>query len=331
MAEIVLHLYSTLATLPELPVGARVRGLDDPALRPHLRAIEAFVFRVAEGRPTRAQALTIEHLWRVQHQVTVVLPEASASSALPLAREINAVVLLPGGQVCNPRGELLIGPSVAEDAQPPYRVEGMARKARVLRELEAAGRAANAALPPVVSEREVVLRPVREVFARALGLAAVAVCAESVHSGAPVSAAQVRGPLPGARFTARESAFIDASRRDPREATQLVWRYEALGVLLWALGDVELPPPAGIGDAGDLVGRAMARARLGAPMGLRPTTEILDALDLHYRLHGYLRDRLHRGDPVEGLEPGVITERRTALSWLVQTGGFDWEEIPLPT
>jgi hypothetical protein len=58
---------------------------------------------------------------------------------------------------------------------------------------------------------------------------------------------------------------------------------------------------------------------------------ILDALDQHYRLHWWVRDRNTRGEATPGVEPGVVVERRTAFSWLVHQGGHSWDEIQLPT
>ena len=61
-------------------------------------------------------------------------------------------------------------------------------------------------------------------------------------------------------------------------------------------------------------------------------TLILDALDLHYRLHWYVRQmKLDGQEPPPGLEGGVIQERHHALNWLVRFEDRDWDDVDTPT
>ena len=113
------------------------------------------------------------------------------------------------------------------------------------------------------------------------------------------------------------------------------WRYEALFLLQWALGLVdELPLPRSICDApqverimldtddNDLVGNA----------GLRPAKDILDALDLHFRLHWAARNaELGERDSPENLDAGIILERHYALNWLVHFEDAGWDEVDTST
>jgi len=63
----------------------------------------------------------------------------------------------------------------------------------------------------------------------------------------------------------------------------------------------------------------------------RPAGEILDALDLHYRLHWAVRQaRLDKREPA-GLDGGVILERHHALNWLVRFEESDWDDVDTPT
>jgi hypothetical protein len=70
--------------------------------------------------------------------------------------------------------------------------------------------------------------------------------------------------------------------------------------------------------------------RQAAPDGL------LDALDLHSRLHWLVRQR-QDGKPPDGemggndLDPGVVLERYYALNWLVQHEGAEWDDVKTPT
>jgi hypothetical protein len=65
---------------------------------------------------------------------------------------------------------------------------------------------------------------------------------------------------------------------------------------------------------------------------LRPAGELLDALDLHLRLHWAARQaRLDKREAPAGLDEGVIRERHHALNWLVRFENADWDDIDTPT
>jgi hypothetical protein len=65
---------------------------------------------------------------------------------------------------------------------------------------------------------------------------------------------------------------------------------------------------------------------------LRPTGELLDALDLSFRLHWATTDaRVKNAAPPAGLEPGVVAERHHALNWLVRFQDAAWDDVETPT
>ena len=65
---------------------------------------------------------------------------------------------------------------------------------------------------------------------------------------------------------------------------------------------------------------------------LRPAAEVLDVLDLTYRLHwAARRARADRRGPPAGVSPGVVLERHYALRWLVRSDESDWDEVQTPT
>ena len=71
---------------------------------------------------------------------------------------------------------------------------------------------------------------------------------------------------------------------------------------------------------------------LVAGAALRSTSEILDALDLHFRLHWAARQAgLDKEDPPAELDSGVISERHYALNWLVCFEDADWDDVDTPT
>ncbi len=70
---------------------------------------------------------------------------------------------------------------------------------------------------------------------------------------------------------------------------------------------------------------------------LLPTETLLDALDLHFRLHWLVRQDQQDGKAPDGemggkdLNPGVVLERHHALNWLVQHEGAEWDDVQTPT
>ena len=107
-------------------------------------------------------------------------------------------------------------------------------------------------------------------------------------------------------------------------AINAAWKYEAVWVLLWALGVVEeLSFPNQICDC-DLVMGTMRRFKglddFMANTTLRPLEEILQALDLHYRYHwAAVNARVNGSDPA-GIDEEVVMERRAGLEWLCCKG-----------
>ena len=82
----------------------------------------------------------------------------------------------------------------------------------------------------------------------------------------------------------------------------------------------------------------MVRAVLEADRGvlesaghLRPAPEILDALDLHQRLHWAVREAERGGGTAGELDAGVIRERHRALNWLVRFENAAWDDVDTPS
>ena len=74
------------------------------------------------------------------------------------------------------------------------------------------------------------------------------------------------------------------------------------------------------------------RETFAADAVLRPASDILDALDLHYRLHWAVRQARLDNKPVPGgIEGGVVYERHYALNWLVRFEDAEWDAVETPT
>jgi len=220
------------------------------------------------------------------------------------------------------------------------------RQVRSEEELGQFGVRTPSTLPPVVSETEVVLRAPSEVARRALALFVVALRAESLMSPElAVAELREKRPLAFRSLTPKECLFVNDEKPDQEQITNFVWRYEALWILAWALGLVEvLCYPSETCDVDFLSKTFLAtdEEALVKKSRLLPTETLLDALDLHFRLHWLVRQRQggKPGDsdkPPDGemggndLDPGVVLERYYALNWLVQHGGAEWDDVQTPT
>jgi hypothetical protein len=131
-----------------------------------------------------------------------------------------------------------------------------------------------------------------------------------------------------------ENQFLNSPAPAPQQVTDSVWRYEALYLLEWALklaDDLALPTHQC--DVQQVAGVMFAdHATLVATAELRPAEEILDALDLHFRLHwAVAQRRLEKRAVPASLVAGVVSERHYALNWLVRFEDAEWDSVDTPT
>jgi hypothetical protein len=175
------------------------------------------------------------------------------------------------------------------------------------------------------------------VSARTVSLLIAAVRAESLSEGTPIASTQLRKKFPPylVKLTPKEGAFIDKEAPERTEVVQFAWRYEGAFLLEWALGLApDLHFPERICDVPKTARILMTAAveNLAERAKLLEPTLILDALDLHFRLHWYVRQkRLDGKELPPGLDGGVIAERHHALNWLTRFGDCDWDDVDTPT
>lgn len=129
-------------------------------------------------------------------------------------------------------------------------------------------------------------------------------------------------------LTEKEQAILnrDASAQD---VINMVWKYEAYWVLLWALGIVDdLSYPVDIVEC-DFAIQAVSScdtfAAFMEKVQLRDIEEILDQADLIYRYDwACVNARLKQQDAPENLNSSIVVERHGALNWLIQADS-DWD------
>lgn len=120
-----------------------------------------------------------------------------------------------------------------------------------------------------------------------------------------------------------------------QNAINVVWTYEAYWALVWALGLVEdIGWPNKIVDgleAIKLLQKSKDYEDFKSKIKMRDIEEVLDKLDLFYRLHwACVNKRIDSKTEIKDLNPEVVMERRRGLEWLVSPLD-DWNEIPLHT
>ena len=339
-----INAYCTCAEVPALQFAHTMvarRDLSDPELAPHLEGFIGYVLGRGNGEMSRNRYHVMRHIQRVRQQLSLVVEDAQLDAFADWAVQANAILFLRDGGIRDPHGETLLSANGEEGdgrVAVPYPPQAWERKARTEAFLSARQMPPPAHLPPLISEPELRLRTPQDIAGRAFALLGVAVQAESIAAGDPLPVETLFGRLPSARthLTPKEQAFLSQKAPSESEVAQFGWRYECVFLLEWVMGLVdELPFPAAICDV-PLTTRLLLDAHdeqaLMRAMRVRPDSEILDALDLHYRLHWLTRQAELKQQAVPvGLDAGVILERHHVLNWLVRFENKEWDEVDTPT
>lgn len=334
---ILFNAYCTRVDIPKPAFAYKLharRDLANPDLLAHLSGFCGYIFERGDSQMSRDKFHVIAHVQRVQQQVSLSVGVADVAALHAWAKEANAILFTPDGHVVDPQGHILVHAATGEAdalARVPYCAQALARKTATEAALTARGIPFLDTLPPVVCEDELALRDRDSVIERARALLLVALRAESVASGEPMSTQMLLAKMPLAEdgLSPRERAFMDQLAPTVHECAPFVWRYESLFLLEWALGLVdELPFPAGPCDPASTVATLI---EMRGPV-LRSASEMLDALDLHYRLNWHIRQsRLKHKGEVAGVDADVVMERHQALNWLVRFQNAPWDEVDTPT
>jgi hypothetical protein len=280
----------------------------------------------------------IRHVQRVNHHLALLLEDGDLPSFRRWLKAALGIAFMPDGSIEDAAGRLLFHPEQPPNsaAKLPISDDALRRKTLSEATLAAQGIRVPGHLPAVVCQEQVEVRGAEEVAERALALVLVALRAETVSDGKPISAPELRErqPLGFAALSPLELEYVE-DPSPPRHATvQMSWRYEALLVMLWALELAELPPPTHMCDVARVVKLVLSteEGELIAKARLRPRGELLDALDLHYRAHWAVRQAELDGQASPGgLDPSVVLERHYALNWLTCFEDAPWDEVDTST
>lgn len=310
------------------------RDLSDPELLEHLNGFCGYVLGRGDGAMSRDKYHVILHLQRVQQHLSISVGESDVGALQAWAAQANAILFAPDGHVTDPQGRILVNAvdgKADADACVPYPEKAVARKTLTEGRLAAREIEVPATLPPLVCEDELTLRTRDEVVERARALLLVALRADSVASGEPIAVEALLSKMPLAddALSPNEQAFLEQEAPSQQDCAQFLWRYESLYLLEWALCLVdELPYPGAPVDAAATVATLI---EMRGPR-LRTAAEILDALDLHYRLHWHVRQsRLKKLGEAAGVDADVVMERHHTLNWLVRFQHAGWDQVDTPT
>ena len=342
--HVLLNAYCTVGDTPK-PAFPHVingrRDLSGGELAPHLNGMMHLLAEQGQGAMSRTRYHVIRHLQRTQHQVSFAVDPSHMADFHKWAEAANAIVFMADGSVRDPQGRVLLAPAGNGEGDPkavvPYPPQAWQRKARSEEQLAARKVKVPADLPPLVSEPELRLRTPEDILRRMLALFVVAIRAESLtgETPIPVAALQERFPPAFAGLTDAERDFLAKDAPTQQEVTQFLWRYEAILVLQWALGlQSELPFADAICDVSSISSTVIERGTEGLrkQLGARAASEILDALDLHYRQHWASRQAILKKTPVPAnLNDGVLQERHHAFNWLVRFEDREWDDVDTPT
>ncbi len=125
---------------------------------------------------------------------------------------------------------------------------------------------------------------------------------------------------------------------EKQDIINMIWKYEAYWVLLWALGIVDgLNYPDSICDC-DFAVRALSDSDgmedFMKKIKLKNINEILDEADLIFRYDWACVDARLKGLAAPaGLHPGVVFERHWGLNWLISknSANNDWDSVSTDT
>ena len=191
--------------------------------------------------------------------------------------------------------------------------------------LRAWGLDVNEGLPLIEDLNEVTPRSASEVAARSCALGYV------VGVGFGAKPEQLREDLE--RFelwtyvSAREQQILTVGPT-AQDKIDCTWLTEAIQALAFCLGLAELLPDQNRDDnLADQFPLGENPSEFIDNASLRPLVEIQEQVDLHYRLHWYVRQCQLQATPPKLVDPGVVQERRRALDWAYGVEA-DWDEVP---
>ncbi|WLR41830.1 DUF4272 domain-containing protein [Bacillus carboniphilus] len=136
-------------------------------------------------------------------------------------------------------------------------------------------------------------------------------------------------------FTEDEHNFLKSKNPNQNDIMNFSWKIECVWVLLWSIHLISNVEDLSTTCDVDLVYEMVLTSsiqELLSKADLRPTSEIMDAVDYVYRAHWAVREAQINGKTIpSNLDPGVVYERHYALNWIVNYMEQEWDEVSTDT
>jgi len=322
-------------------VHVRINRMDrgSAGLAQHLEGFQGYAWKLAGQEMDARVHELLERIARTHHVLGIIIEPGfdDGGKVWALVRGLASAhggLVFWNSSILDPQLRYYLASTGGHDpaAELPVLPSALERKARSEARLQAMGVPFVTHLPAVPGDEEAVLRNGRDVALRAAALMVVAFRGEGMEQARAVSILREVGMWDAA--SPKEQAFLMEMHPQKQELVNFRWRYEALWVMPWALGHVDLGPPTVICDvpkAAGLIRELGLREMVGAAK-LRALSEILDELDFTYRCHWAVVDaRVNDKEAPGGVDPGVVYERHYALNWLTVHGRAEWDDVSTDT
>jgi len=186
-------------------------------------------------------------------------------------------------------------------------------------------------LPPLDPDEDLELHTPEEVFRRMRANFVYFMRGQFAMENAPL--AEFRKSLDKLQawddLSPAERAVVESAKLTQQQIVETSWAVEAVHALQWAVNltsDLEWPV-----QACNLEQVFVLIKGTKSPEGLelRALSELLEQMDLHYRLLWACRESMLKGkEPPADVNASVVLERMRALGWLVHRG-IGWDEADL--
>ena len=224
--------------------------------------------------------------------------------------------------------KVVVESSYADQPRASFTGRQVGRRERSVQTLSAHQIKISKNLPCVADELNVNLRSKEEVVDRLYALLTIAIKGEGIDQ-ATINKFILDKNIK--HFSPKENSLITQFSLNDSDKAYATWRYESYAALLWAAGLLDhLPFPSDICDVKKVVImlRNQSRSDLETSIQLRSKEEILDQLDLHFRMNWACVDARIKSEKVSGnLNPSVVYERHFLLNWLTGYLGSDWDDV----
>ncbi len=222
-----------------------------------------------------------------------------------------------------------------EEANTNANPESENRKKQSISKLQSLNIPVLDSLPTIPSTDQAHYRSEHELATRIISLAAVAVKGELKTSDISYSVLEKYAIHPD-DVSPWELNFLNNPTPEEQDFVNAIWRYEALNVLMWATGYVDdLHFPSDIVEVTSItenIRECKDFEHFLMFANMRDMSEILDELDLTYRLHWACVDARVNNQPAPAnVNPSVVYERHYALNWLINRYNENWDNVSVPT